>query len=248
MMHPETLLEEILSHPQLDAPRLRYAEWLDERCHPLGEFIRTQLRLAKLRVGDPVLLELERREQELLAEFEREWTQDLAPRVQWWVFRRGFIHEVAVTTEQFTEHGAYLFRHHPIQEVHVGTHADSLGALTASAHLSRARYLDLSSNRLGDSGARTLASSAQLCGVRGLNLSCTGMGDAGAQALAQSPHLGALMELYLSNNRIGDAGGRALAASTRLGGLERLFLDCNAIQAAGEEELSRRFGRKVHLR
>ena len=74
------------------------------------------------------------------------------------------------------------------------------------------------------------------------------MGDAGAQALAHSPHLGALMELYLSNNRIGDAGGRALAASTRLGGLERLFLDCNAIQAAGEEELSRRFGRKVHLR
>src|SRR5437016_3269978 len=89
MMHLEPLFEEILSHPQLDEPRLRYAQALDQRCYPLGEFIRTQLRLAKLRAGDPVLLELERREQELLAEFEAEWTHDLAGRVQWWVFRRG---------------------------------------------------------------------------------------------------------------------------------------------------------------
>ena len=45
MMHLEPLFEEILSHPQLDEPRLRYAHSLDERGHPLGEFIHTQLRL-----------------------------------------------------------------------------------------------------------------------------------------------------------------------------------------------------------
>src|SRR5438876_440739 len=43
MMYPEPLLEEILSQPQLDEPRRRCAEWLEQHCHPLGEFIRTQL-------------------------------------------------------------------------------------------------------------------------------------------------------------------------------------------------------------
>jgi uncharacterized protein (TIGR02996 family) len=252
-MTPETLLEEILANPHCDEPRLRYADWLDERCLPLGEFIRTQIHLAKLPLGDARLLELERREQELLAEFESAWVAGLPERVEWWVFRRGFVNEVAVTVEQFLTHAGYLFQRFPIQEVHVrasasATASASVAALACAPELAQARYLDLSSNRLGDGGARALAASTHVRGVRGLNLSCTGLGDAGAQALAQSPHLGGLMELYLSNNRIGDIGGCALAASPRLGRLERLFLDCNAIEQTGAELLNRRFGGRVHLR
>lgn len=248
MTHPEPFLAAILAEPRLDEPRLRYAAWLGEHCHPLGEFIRTQIQLAQSPQDDVHLWELERREQELLAEFEAEWVADLAGRVRWWVFRRGFVHEIAVTSGQFVEHAAHLFQRFPIQEVHVEATAGGVGDLAAADALSRTRYLDLSSNRLGDGGARTLAGSAHLRGVRGLNLSCTGLGDPGAQALAQSPHLDGLTELYLSNNRIGDAGGRALAASPRLGQLQRLFLDCNAIEPPGEELLNRRFGRRVHLR
>ena len=249
MSPPQTLFEEILANPHADEPRLLYAEWLDERCLPLGEFIRTQIHLAKLPAGDPRLLELERREQELLAEFESAWVDGLAQRVDWWVFRRGFVNEVALTVEQFLTHAGYLFQHFPIQEVHVRTTTSAdVAELASSRELARARYLDLSSNRLGDGGTRTLAASPNVRGVRGLNLSCTGLGDPGAEALAQSPHLGGLMELYLSNNRIGDVGGRALAASPRLGQLERLFLDCNAIERTGAELLNRRFGGRVHLR
>src|SRR5262249_61699271 len=95
MSPPETLFEEILANPHSDEPRLLYAEWLDERCLPLGEFIRTQIHLTKLPAGDPRLLELERREQELLAEFESAWVDGPAERVDRWGFRRGFVHGAA---------------------------------------------------------------------------------------------------------------------------------------------------------
>ena len=72
MSHPDAFLNAILEQPDLDEPRLTYADWLDERCNPLGEFIRVQCRLAHSQTGES-LWELEQREQELLAEFEGDW-------------------------------------------------------------------------------------------------------------------------------------------------------------------------------
>src|SRR5262249_53702379 len=148
MSPPETLFEEILANPHTDEPRLLYADWLDERCLPLGEFIRTQIHLAKLAAGAPPLLELGRRERGTLAEIESAWVDGLAERVDWWVFRRGFVHEVALTVEQFLTHAGYLFQRFPIQEVHIRTTTSaSVAELASSRELARARYLDLSSNR-----------------------------------------------------------------------------------------------------
>lgn len=248
MMQQEDLLRDVLAHAHLDEPRLRYADWLDGRRDPFGEFIRTQLELAALPAGDARLLELERRERALLAEFEMDWIGDLAERVDWWVFRRGFVTEVALTMEEFLEGGSELFARHPIQAVHLDGPAERLAAVARCPQLARPRYLDLSGNRLGDAAVRVLAGSEQVRNLRGLNLSCTWLGDAAARALAQSPHLDDLHALYLSSNRIGDVGGRAIAASPRLNHLERLFLDCNAIGHSSEKLLARRFGSRVHLR
>src|SRR5262245_54520186 len=109
MTRPEGLLSDILDQPPLDEPPWRYAAWLDERCDPLGEFIRVQMRLARTPANDPAMMELERREQELLAEFEGDWVGDAAARMEWWVFRRGFVAEVALSAAQFLEHAAALF-------------------------------------------------------------------------------------------------------------------------------------------
>lgn len=232
----------ILTQPDLDEPRLRHAALLDEQCDPLGEFIRVQIRLSRVPAGDPHSFELERREQELLAEFEERWTADLVGRVDWWVFRRGFVQEVALSGAQFLEHAPVLFERFPIQEVHFQEIDGEFPALTASAHLGRPRHLDFSDNRLGDGRVARLAQSPRLANVRGLNLSSTGMGDAGAVALAQSPHLSSLQELYLCNNRIGIAGVRALAAAPWLPGIGKLFLDCNSIGAEDAQLLRRGFG------
>src|SRR5437870_9162876 len=100
MTHPDDFLDAILEQPELDEPRLAYADWLDEHCNPLGEFIRVQCRLAGSQAGES-LWELEQREQELLAEFEGDWAAELAGRVDWWVFRRGFVAEVSTSATQF---------------------------------------------------------------------------------------------------------------------------------------------------
>src|SRR5690348_8414340 len=98
MSHPEGFWQAILDNPRDDAPRLAYAAWLDERCDPLGEFIRVQCRLATLPAHHPHGLELETRQRELLAEYECMWSAPIADMVDWWVFRRGFVEEIGTST------------------------------------------------------------------------------------------------------------------------------------------------------
>jgi uncharacterized protein (TIGR02996 family) len=52
MSQEEHFLQAILAAPDDDTPRLVYADWLDERGDPRGEFIRLQCELAKLAVAD----------------------------------------------------------------------------------------------------------------------------------------------------------------------------------------------------
>lgn len=247
MVHCPPLWQEILERPHDDAPRLRYADWLDLECDPLGEFIRVQCRLERLAPDQPDVLELETRERELLAEFEDEWVGDIADMVAYWVFRRGFVHEIATSAAQFLEHAAQLFQLAPIQEVHLGQARDAIEYLADSKYLERARYLDLSNNSVRDQGARALAQSSRLSEVRGLNLSSSGIGDQGFKALAFSPYLGQLRELYLSDNRISSGGVRALVASPLADRLELLHLRFNFIGQDGAELLQKRFGARVCL-
>jgi len=246
MTSHQSFLKVILEVPDADEPRLRYADWLDQSCDPRGEFIRVQCRLARHRISDPCLWELETRERELLGEFEFTWVEPIAAMITGWAFRRGFVNEVMITTGSFMEEAATLFRLAPVEELHLSDVGHRLAGLAASPCLGRVRFLDLSENRLGDIGLRLFAKSPHLCGLHGLNLSGTGAGNAGAEALASCRHLGNLTELYLSANRIGDDGARAMAQSPYLPRLDTLFLNCNNIGPSGADVLRRRFGR-VHL-
>src|SRR5262249_43459735 len=96
MTHPPRYFDAIRQRPGDDSPRLRYASFLDGCGNPLGEFIRLQCQLAQDARAE-AHLRLERREQELLANFERDWSVALAGRVDWCSFRRGFIEEIALT-------------------------------------------------------------------------------------------------------------------------------------------------------
>jgi uncharacterized protein (TIGR02996 family) len=92
MNHNDALLQAILAAPDDDAPRLAYADWLEEHYQPdRAEFIRIQCDLAKLAVADGRRAELEARERELLAKYESDWLG--AIRSPWlrWQFRRGFV-------------------------------------------------------------------------------------------------------------------------------------------------------------
>lgn len=247
MLHPAPFWSDILLRPQDDAPRLRYAAWLDEQCDPLGEFIRVQCRLSRAGLAGDPLRELETRERELLAEFEEDWVGEIADMVGLWVFRRGFVREISASSEQFLEHAEELFRRAPIQEVHIGHVNGNLNSLAASSFLGKSNFLDLSNNPLRDCGARDLAASPHLAHLRGLNLSSSCMGDRGLKALAHSPYLNQLRELYLCDNRISSSGARALAASPLADRLGLLHLRFNVIGHDGADMLQKRFGSRVCL-
>jgi uncharacterized protein (TIGR02996 family) len=77
MREDDPFLQAILADPGNDAPRLIYADWLEERGDPRGEFIRVQCALARLGGDDERRLPLEEREWELLDAYGETWVHSL---------------------------------------------------------------------------------------------------------------------------------------------------------------------------
>jgi uncharacterized protein (TIGR02996 family) len=70
MTPDEAFLQDIIESPDDDSLRLIYADFLDERGDPRGEFIRVQCELARLSAANPRRTELVARERELLEQHE----------------------------------------------------------------------------------------------------------------------------------------------------------------------------------
>src|SRR5947209_1034429 len=81
MTHDDAFLADVVADPDDDGVRLIYADYLDERGDPLGEFIRVQIELEPLRddYDDPRANELRGREAELLREHRTSWLNEAAP-------------------------------------------------------------------------------------------------------------------------------------------------------------------------
>src|SRR4051812_13666429 len=101
-VHPaeRKLLDAVLADPDDDAPRLVYADWLDEHDQPeRAEFIRLQIALAS-QPRAKRKEELRLREKELLDRYQERWAEPVAEfktiykahhsRTPY-VFRRGFV-------------------------------------------------------------------------------------------------------------------------------------------------------------
>jgi uncharacterized protein (TIGR02996 family) len=234
-MSDEGFRAAIREHPDDDAPRLIYADWLDEHGQPeRAEFIRVQCRREPLPRNNPVRHALHRRERELLRAFGAQWLEPLcevAP-VKRWQFRRGFPDRLNLTRATYA----------------VLPGPSLAQALAASPHLATIRELDLHGNNVGDEGAAALAASPHLGALRVLALSFNLINVEGVRALAASAHLAGLKELHLRYNYgIADEGACVLAASPRLGGLRKLRLEYCGIGPPGAAALRDRFGDRVRL-
>ncbi len=260
MTRADAFLQEILAHPDDDAPRLIFADWLEEQGDASSiaraEFIRVQCALA----GGHLLLQrrnkLERRQQEILDEYGNEWARPIRRVVRSWNYHRGFIGEVAMLAHAFLQHAARLFRRVPIQHLRLEMYPwprewtsfmqpISMASLADSKHLRRLRSLDLTENRLTSEAVRALVVSEHLTSLTALNLSHNRIGDGGIRALADSPLLGRLERLNLCGNDLRANGLRflaraleALADSPEELRLQRLELSRHNFTSAGQRVIA----------
>jgi hypothetical protein len=231
-----------------------YADWLEERGDPRGEFIRVQIALTNEAREDWLPQrahggERARRVQELLDAHRHLWEATVRELGGiYWEFRRGFIEYVSLWVGTFLEHADALFRAMPIRDVCLSSNGDLLmRELASSPHLARLRRLNLESNGLTFYGAQVLATSPHLAQLTELRLNTNGIGDAGVRALAASSYLRNLRRFSLLGTHFGDEGAAALAASPHLGNLISLDLRLNRIGRPAAEALRRRFGAHVQI-
>jgi uncharacterized protein (TIGR02996 family) len=198
--HDRAFLADILAHPDDDAPRLIYADWLTDHGNPeRGEIIRVQIERARLDEDDPAQDELERREKQLLNRHP-EWLADLP---KWarvgTVFRRGFPEAVHGAAGQVRSDLDRILGQVPVRDV----------------------TIEFSPGRL----LQTLAPSERLAGLRRLCLSGPTRGEYAPFPEGFWEAFGGLEELSLQVGQLYPPDAEALLASSLPRRLRRLHLN-----------------------
>jgi uncharacterized protein (TIGR02996 family) len=249
MDQKEAFLRAVIEAPDDDAPRLVYADWLDDHGEPeRAEFIRVQCELVRLPAGDPSRPDLERRERQLLDEFGWAWAAELGPRIDQWVYHRGFIERVEMCLECPAENILEVLRLAPVRHLRDQTQLDDLsGVVEALPHLDRLTGLEFwGLYGFKDKLMAQLLSSPHLRNLRTLILHHDYNGrlvkDKVLVEAMASPYRANLRELAVNVN--GSSRGpsarvvQAMALSPHLGNLRKLNLsiadlDVKTVRALG---------------
>ena len=157
-MDQNAFLHTICAHPDEDAPRLVYADWLDERGDPLGEFIRVQVELAKIKENHPRFAPLRSRQLELMLANVPRWVQPYGMQMWGVEFRRGFICAGAVDAKALVNDEAW-FERWPWEELRLRNAGACLEQLLRWPRLTRLKKLDFSQSNLRDGHLRRLTQS-----------------------------------------------------------------------------------------
>jgi uncharacterized protein (TIGR02996 family) len=221
-------LEDILAHPDDDAPRLIFADWLEEEQgdSDRAEFIRVQIERARLPEWDARQVRLRLRERELIEQKGQKWKEEL-PRIKgisWEEFRRGFV--ATATFASFAvlrTKASACWAAAPLEAVSVRwpRRDEPIDSITPIAGL---RELSLT-NVLGDyRDVDQLAGAPLLSTLHTVNIPASSLYTEGFRRLVASPHLGNLTALRAPSNAIGNGGISALFNAVSLTSLEELDL------------------------
>jgi len=215
MSTSEAFLSDIIEHPDDDAPRLIYADWLDDNDDPTrAEFIRVQCALAAAEPDAPGREALEARERELLG---KHWQRWLAPLPAWvrarkMSFQRGFIWHLEMTAAQLLRQAAGVFRRAPVVSVRLENLAGRLAEVVACPHLARLRRLGLAVPSREPDVPGQLARAAGLANLRALQAHGARLRASGLSELLASPHLTRLEMLQLRGSKVGNRVSLTLRA------------------------------------
>lgn len=244
----------IVAKPDDDAPRLIYADWLEEQGDTeFAEFIRLQIEFFRLPPRSPHRIALRARIADLQQPHHQEWIDRLPhfPKVTWEVFERGMVSVAKFETpDSYFEHAKYVFDAAPIREVRLhGFYWQDAVKLADSRALELVRVLDMNDgNRIGNAGVEALMRSEHLQGLTSIQLSRNSLGSTAARAIAESVYVNRLQTVRLDHNDLYDDGVRFLAQSPNLENLEVLDLDLTRTSDAGATAIARsRFLRKLQM-
>lgn len=262
MTHEEAFLQAIREAPADDAPRLIYADWLEENGQAdRADFIRVQCRLAGLMEADPPHSALWLRAESLLRRHWNEWVGPLRNIVGPWRdrygerwlaeeyhadalrrFQRGFVDGLSLETDSFLRHAPKLRLLIPqLFWLHLYGAGGRVHALANTPELSgivTLAFTDYYDAPLNAYDAAELSASPYLHGLLVLRLGWNSLGDEGVEVLARASWLTSVIELDLSDNGLSDRAARALAASPHLGNVRTLRLGRNYISADGVATLT----------
>jgi len=255
----EPFLRAICAAPDDDAPRLVFADWLDETGDPeRAEFIRRHVQLGR----DPDADGVERLCKDMFRWKSRAWVADLPGSAALWA-------ELAATTrpqatpspEVGGERGETAYPEtwvgcHPSpadwdrgfpSTVYIQWSGDAFLAaadrVTEIVPVRRLRLLNLDDP---DQVVIAIAGLPFLKKIRDLILPWVALSDDAAVALANSPYATGLRYVSLVAERMTDRAGRAFAESPYLGNLEMLHLLRHEFNGSVRSHLRARYGFKVH--
>jgi uncharacterized protein (TIGR02996 family) len=235
-------LSAIIAEPELNELRLVYADWLEDRGHPLSEMIRVQVKLAEF---GPLYLP------EQIAVNSELYRRTTALYQELWAERQGIFPNSTGFTDDCPEWSfgidrgvvhLYLYRLPPDDPLPIPPQSwldrfgwyilhvekrlpkdqrggnfcfsvNSIAELLDSTIMDRCLGLELSSTAIDSGIIQELMKSPRIAGILSLNLGHTALGISGARALSESPHLQDLLDLDLSETDLGDEGVSVLAAS-----------------------------------
>jgi uncharacterized protein (TIGR02996 family) len=241
-------LRAICERPHDDAPRLVYADWLDEHGDPRGEFIRLQIDLARLPAAASHRAALAQRGVQLLDDHKSAWEAELPPHYRQVVgYERGF----PVVELSLADGRAFLdaYRASALSDLVPGYHLRlwevrpaELDELALSPGLARLTGLACQPDGWRRGVLPRLLSSPYLTNLSELRLA----GHAGAEsvrALAAAAHLTRLRTLDLRGSRLTNDDVERLAGVAGLDNLSALWLgdgedDQNFLGPAGARALA----------
>jgi uncharacterized protein (TIGR02996 family) len=216
MPHDEELLAAIRANPADDAPRLVYADWLEERGDPRGEFIRLQCELSRLGSSDQATSDrLGDREAQLFRAHSEDWRTEIPE----WArkgceFERGFVSHVQIWGPWRRHFGEHLSRTAPIVKITLQNVANEMAEFAAGPNVRHLEALAILDTRLKYDELQMLTHSRSATELlRTLQFMGQDLGDAGGLILSLAPGLRELRRLELVRCGIGHRGIDRLTVS-----------------------------------
>ncbi|MFK7768989.1 MAG: TIGR02996 domain-containing protein [Mariniblastus sp.] len=168
--HFNHFFAEVVADPHSDEPRLVYADWLEERGDPRGEFIRVQCELETTNDLQKEFYELSVRSEQLIAQYGEQWAGELEQDFRRSEFRRGFIDKITIRATALLKGAEQLFASTPVNWLRLIYLKGQGKKIAAMPELRQLRSLDLSNLTIPTEDLLAIFSSPNLINLEALTL------------------------------------------------------------------------------